>query len=412
MFALSTIRTQVAVLVLTVGLSVGGSFADVGVDLLQPGNDVLIVVPDPKPTEQTVRIDEEGYLPLGRYGRIRVVGLSGRDALSAVRSFLSRYIVNTSAISLVRTDPKFYVFVTGMVSKSGFVRVGARHTAWQAIQAAGGATTGADLSHVVSVVEGVEAEIDIGAFLSREQTVPLAPMVPGQTVFVPADPTRPGPDGARALLTQRSLAGKVFVMGAVKQPGLYPYSDALNVLTALGIAGGTTPDADLTGVRVITPERSFAVNITGAMRDTRPQLQTLPAETGLIVYVPSRLQDGPAIEGATANVVGGVVRPGRVSLPGPTRLVDAIALAGGPTERADLEEVRLVRSGPGYAISTMYDVESFFEDGGVVGQVEVRPGDTVIVGAFAYEVFDAVVRTVSNVAIIAAAIVIFSGITK
>lgn len=52
---------------------------------------------------------------------------------------------------------------------------------------------------------------------------------------------------------------------------------------------------------------------------------------------------GPSVEVVVLHVLGAVVEPGIVELPVGSRVVDAIAAAGGPTAEADLAAVNLAR---------------------------------------------------------------------
>lgn len=100
------------------------------------------------------------------------------------------------------------------------------------------------------------------------------------------------------------------------------------------------------------------------------------ARISLILETPS---------GQVATVVGAVVQPGRVAaLPG-TRVVDLLALAGGPvtqtedgeyTVLADLHRARLVREGKAMPISVASALE-----GDLRHNVRVRPGDQLYVPA-------------------------------
>jgi hypothetical protein len=112
------------------------------------------------------------------------------------------------------------------------------------------------------------------------------------------------------------------------------------------------------------------------------------------------------------HVLGGVTQPGPKVTPGSLPLLDAIGLAGGPTAEADMTEVKVVHKGDGFTLVTTYDVEAFLDEGGLVGQVEVHPGDTVHVGRPAYEVWDNVLKFVSDIAIISAAVVIFVSLAE
>ncbi len=379
---------------------------------LQPGNDVVVTVPDPKVTETKVTIDPRGEIPLGRYGRLKIAGMTVSAAESAVRDYLGRYIVRRSGISLALTSTRFFVFVTGHVRKSGFVKMDRSETVWQAVQRAGGHNAGADLSGVVLARNGKERPLDIGAFLTRADTTPLPAVRPGDTVFVPAGPTVPDADSGRvSLLSQKALKGKVFVLGAVSVPGIYDRTPGLDPLLAIGLAGGPRGEADLSGVRVLSKERSLAVNLAAILRGDGGEILPIP-EGGAIVYVPSRTLADPNTFSPSINVIGGVERPGRLNVPGPVSLAEAIGMSAGARKNGLLDEVRLVRAGPRFTLATNYDFEAYVEEGGVLAQARVQPGDLIWLEESDFQAWRAVVQVISDLAVISTAVVLFLALSE
>jgi polysaccharide export outer membrane protein len=70
---------------------------------------------------------------------------------------------------------------------------------------------------------------------------------------------------------------------------------------------------------------------------------------------------------------GEVRQPGQVSLPRGTTLSDAVARAGGPTERGRLDRVTLVRGGKSYVLNLLGQDQR-------VAAMQVRSGDQLFVG--------------------------------
>lgn len=381
---------------------------------IEAGNKLLLVIPDPQPREYDVEVDRNGEIPIGRYGRLKVGGLAVDEAEKAAREALGKYIRNTTAVTLTRLDQKRLVYVTGHVGKSGFTRIEPGETVWEAIQSAGGPKPGADLERVVLARDGKEQVVSVRAFLTER--APLPELEAGDTIFVAAETTEPGAGGAAPrieFLTEEALQDKVFVIGAVRNPGLFERSEVLTPLTAIGLAGGPDKDADLSSVRVLTRQRSDLVNLTRFLLGGPAPEVTIPkGGGGAIVFVPGRPAGTVDPLSQQIHVLGGVTQPGPKVTPGSLPLLDAIGLAGGPTAEADMTEVKVVHKGDGFTLVTTYDVEAFLDEGGLVGQVEVHPGDTVHVGRPAYEVWDNVLKFVSDIAIISAAVVIFVSLAE
>jgi polysaccharide export outer membrane protein len=80
-------------------------------------------------------------------------------------------------------------------------------------------------------------------------------------------------------------------------------------------------------------------------------------------------------------VLGGVVKPGVYPMQGRQDLMTALLQAGGPSDRAKLGEIKLIRpreSGP--AETMKIDLEKYLNHGDLASNPPLRPGDTVSVG--------------------------------
>jgi polysaccharide export outer membrane protein len=134
----------------------------------------------------------------------------------------------------------------------------------------------------------------------------------------------------------------VYVMGAVKTPGVYPLRRQATLLDTLSEVGGPTPDA---GAEVILVRAADKQSLPTDMRPAstaaagqsfiRVQLEPLLAgevsqrifvQAGDVVYVPV---------GGFFYVAGEIQRPGRYRLERDTTVFKAVAVAGGLTKFAD-----------------------------------------------------------------------------
>ncbi len=81
---------------------------------------------------------------------------------------------------------------------------------------------------------------------------------------------------------------KAHVLGQVKIPGAQPITDVpLTMVRALGIAGGVTPDADLTGVTLKRDERTFAIDLLAVLKDGNIS-QNIVLMDGDILHIPDQ----------------------------------------------------------------------------------------------------------------------------
>lgn len=181
----------------------------------------------------------------------------------------------------------------------------------------------------------------------------------------------------------RASSNVIWVSGDVKIPGKYSFPQTANVWEAIREAGGPNPTASLDAVRIIkdrsrggtTTVVDVSAAIEGGSVDKLPNLD--PGDT---IIVPAKQQEYTGSQGI--NVLGGVVKPGVYPMQGRQDLMTAILQAGGPSDRAKLGEIQLIRPSltGGPAETMKIDLEKFLNDGDVASNPALRPGDTVSVG--------------------------------
>ncbi len=167
---------------------------------------------------------------------------------------------------------------------------------------------------------------------------------------------------------------QVYFEGAVGKPGPIEYDPRLRLLDYLALAGGPAQGADLTRVVVTSVSGTdvkkavldVSVTPSGQSQESNPWLK--PGDT---VWV------GKALP---VSVVGAVTSPGAFEYRSGLRLTDYLALAGGPTDRADLRQGLLRRSGPGAEAARPVDLGAALRapDSEKTNPV-LTPGDVVIV---------------------------------
>ena len=163
---------------------------------------------------------------------------------------------------------------------------------------------------------------------------------------------------------------RVFVMGALRQPGTYPLTREMTLIEALSSAGSATPDA---------ADHAFII------RSNSAQGPVLPGEdaSAHVIRVDLRsLDSGQRSPGATLHdgdtvyvpraaavfVYGEVRRPGSYPISQDTTVRQALALAGGLTEFGAAGRIRILR----FVDGTEQEIRVKLND-------PVRGGDTVVV---------------------------------
>jgi len=120
---------------------------------------------------------------------------------------------------------------------------------------------------------------------------------------------------------------------------------------------------------------TMIVDLQRAIQEGRlDQLPTLRPGDTVIVPEKTVQKAQPKI-----SVMGAVARPGMYEVSGSIRLTEALMLAGGPTERALLKKVKLIKSAGGRSYSVLVNYQDYLKKGVTSQNPLVDPGDEVFV---------------------------------
>ncbi len=108
------------------------------------------------------------------------------------------------------------------------------------------------------------------------------------------------------------------------------------------------------------------------------------------------------------NVWGEVTKPGTYEVPDQTDLVSLISTAGGPTESAKLNKVKLVRNHYQKKEIFKINLKKYMEDGSYNNIPKVFPGDTVVIPKSGFFRLAKYMSFLYNVAVIAATVKIYT----
>lgn len=133
----------------------------------------------------------------------------------------------------------------------------------------------------------------------------------------------------------------VSVLGDVRVPGTYRTSGDIHISDAIHLAGGLTPDAQITDAQVFRymPDSSLKilnVKLDGALQGSPSDNIVLTPRDRVLVH-----RNAAAADPATVYVKGEVARPGRYPLTGDMRISDLIRAAGGLKRSADTKAADL-----------------------------------------------------------------------
>lgn len=214
------------------------------------------------------------------------------------------------------------------------------------------------------------------------------------TVNVTGAVQRPGPLQLKNLKAGGELAGSTTTAGVIslQRP---------TVTAALLEAGGVTREADLRSITLnrYSPDRSSSpvtINLWDAVtsgasgspvRDLTLQdgdtlfIPNLPVDAGIDKKLMARSSLAPRT--VRVKVVGEVKRPGEIPVPPDSTLSSAIAIAGGPTDKARMKQVMFVRrNASGQLAQQTLDLDKLSDDiqveDGDVLYVPMTPGDKAL----------------------------------
>ncbi|MBV8784986.1 MAG: polysaccharide biosynthesis/export family protein [Gammaproteobacteria bacterium] len=97
------------------------------------------------------------------------------------------------------------------------------------------------------------------------------------------------PDPVITVAVKAASGSRIYVMGKVNHPGDFPLIGPIDVLQALSLAGGTTPYADVNGIRVLrrSPVRQETFRFRyDDVRRGRQLAQNILLQSGDTVVVP------------------------------------------------------------------------------------------------------------------------------
>jgi polysaccharide export outer membrane protein len=135
----------------------------------------------------------------------------------------------------------------------------------------------------------------------------------------------------------------VAVMGDVRTPGTYQTAGQIRVADAIHLAGGLTPDAEMTDAQVFRylPDgkfKIFSVSLSQALAGDPLENIVLEQRDRLLVH-----RNPDAVEQATVYIQGEVGKPGRYPLTTNMRVADLIRIGGGLKPSADPQSADLTK---------------------------------------------------------------------
>lgn len=168
-------------------------------------------------------------------------------------------------------------------------------------------------------------------------------------------------------------AGKITIVGAVQRIGPMALEKDLRVRKALDLAGGTTPEADLTRIVILHQDLTrTVVDLSSGERVSDPAHNRL-LQDGDSLEVPALPAERKTVP--LVRITGQVVNPGQYELKAGMALEDLIVTAGKLTSLADVERVQFQRAGKPLRTLNLLAQQEL----GLVGAISLEAGDAFFV---------------------------------
>ena len=181
------------------------------------------------------------------------------------------------------------------------------------------------------------------------------------------------------------------IIGSVKTPGRYPWSDNIDFMDLLAHAGGTGDKADIAHIKLMYSSQNGEIrkqvfNLQGFLDgDDKSKLPEL--EGGLTIMIPE-LPTSPTdnksqwvllAKEQAIYILGAINSPGRYAFNERLDLMDILTAADGPKDDADMSNITVVhRSGSKEKLSSVNLIE-YFDTGDESLLPNVKPGDSIYV---------------------------------
>jgi len=101
------------------------------------------------------------------------------------------------------------------------------------------------------------------------------------------------------------------------------------------------------------------------------------------------------------NIWGQVLKPGQYLVPDNTDIVSLISFAGGPTENARINRIKVVRTMGGKREVITINLKNYLESADPESVLLLKPGDTIVISGSIFHMFARFAGFVSQLAIIA-----------
>jgi len=190
---------------------------------------------------------------------------------------------------------------------------------------------------------------------------------------------------------------RLTILGQVVRPGLITIPNTSTLQGAIAAAGGFIPGAQLAKIKIIRNEggenTTHAVNMEKFYQEGDPSTLPLLKDSDTIIIPGNPLA-------TNVKVLGSVENPGSYDVFFQTTLLDVIFMAGGPTDDANFNDIKIISIMNRDVQEVKVNIEKLLRSKNFQSIPIVVPGDVVYVAKkkFSWGKFINIIRDISTMA--------------
>ena len=272
--------------------------------------------------------------------------------------------------------------VFGEVLKPGVFSFKKGNTVVDMLMRAGGITRYAGVEQIRVINDGTPQLFDLKTYLDTGDAAHMPQITAGSTLFVPIQEEE-----------IKSGSRTIYVMGEVFKPGAYEAPAGTEFFDILANSGGPTRFAESRKIRIIRSSGQvdnfdLQAYTEGLTKKVIPKI--FPGDA---IFVPEKTDMNEKswlkiTPDRAIRVIGAVKKPGRYEWGDEMSFLDILAHAGGPTQDADMSQIRVIKTGESKRMPP-FDLDQFITEGGDFSLLpQVGAGDTIIVSERPRDVID------------------------
>jgi protein involved in polysaccharide export with SLBB domain len=272
--------------------------------------------------------------------------------------------------------------VFGEVLKPGVFSFKKGNTVVDMLMRAGGVTRYAGVEHIRVINNGTPQLFDLKTYLDTGDASHMPKITPGSTLFIPIQEEE-----------VKSGLRTIYVMGEVFKPGAYESPAGTAFFDILANAGGPTRFAESRKIRIIRTSGKVDAFDLQAYTEGLTQITPPKVSPGDAIFVPEKTDMNEKswlkiTPDRSIRIIGAVKKPGRYEWGDEMSFLDILAHAGGPTQDADMSQVRVIKQGETKRMAP-FDLDNFIMEGGDFSLLpKVGAGDTIIISERPRDVID------------------------